>query len=550
MLPCRSLAPVISTAAAPSRASTSVVVALVAAIAGCLAQNPDFEAPPEIDESASATTTETAGTTETTASTSAGTTADPSASATTVDDTGGGLCGDGVVDADEVCDDGRQNGSDASNCSELCLFKDAICGNGAVELGEECDDGNITPGDGCSGGCTIEPQGDLCGDGILGDNEGCDDGNDLAGDGCEPDCTPTPPSVCGDGIKDWDELCDDGNDIGGDGCEPTCTPTPEAMCVPPELLVPCDAMVDPQDPLAPFKALGLGCADDPKDAVLIAGAKLVAPDPKSWRIARAFGAFKDNNVPLYGAREGSSLLVLSTGTLPLPAPDGTLLLPYNSQLNESNNDNPDDEGFLPGYKPVDDQGGTLPGQWAKGMNDPSDKIFLSFKTKLPKAAKGYSLDLAVFMAEWPHYVDTEFADCLVIWEVSEAFTGNVAVIDGQPLSSQSLHPHWSTTPIALPKECATFGFAGPGYACQEPELAGTGFEGHAATRWLRLNRPAAEGTDLELFIFLADMVASQLNTVVLLDRLRVECEACTPIDDPACGGDAPDLSCCGLALPQ
>src|SRR5712691_2155237 len=33
-----------------------------------------------------------------------------------------------------------------------------VCGNGVIESGERCDDGNSTPGDGCNGVCQIEPN--------------------------------------------------------------------------------------------------------------------------------------------------------------------------------------------------------------------------------------------------------------------------------------------------------------------------------------------------------------------------------------------------------
>lgn len=37
----------------------------------------------------------------------------------------------------------------------------AVCGNGVKEGGEQCDDGNTANGDGCSSSCTIEPS-DVC----------------------------------------------------------------------------------------------------------------------------------------------------------------------------------------------------------------------------------------------------------------------------------------------------------------------------------------------------------------------------------------------------
>ncbi len=62
-----------------------------------------------------------------------------------------------------------------------------VCGNGVVEPGEECDDGNISAGDGCAADCTAETPG-VCGNGMLESPEKCDDGNDTADDGCSPDC--------------------------------------------------------------------------------------------------------------------------------------------------------------------------------------------------------------------------------------------------------------------------------------------------------------------------------------------------------------------------
>ncbi len=65
----------------------------------------------------------------------------------------------------------------------------AGCGNGAVDAGELCDDGNLIGCDGCSATCQ-EIEG-VCGDGTSECAEQCDDGNATDGDGCDADCTPT-----------------------------------------------------------------------------------------------------------------------------------------------------------------------------------------------------------------------------------------------------------------------------------------------------------------------------------------------------------------------
>lgn len=60
-----------------------------------------------------------------------------------------------------------------------------VCGDGITQLGEECDDGNLDPADGCEPDCTQTP---VCGDGTVQTGEACDDGNVVAGDGCDTMC--------------------------------------------------------------------------------------------------------------------------------------------------------------------------------------------------------------------------------------------------------------------------------------------------------------------------------------------------------------------------
>ena len=100
---------------------------------------------------------------------------------------------------------------------------DPVCGNGVVQGTEACDDGNDTPGDGCEADCTITGS-EVCGDGNLTGTEQCDDGNTTGGDGCEADCR-LPGGACGNGTKEGTEDCDDGNTTNGDGCEANCSVT-------------------------------------------------------------------------------------------------------------------------------------------------------------------------------------------------------------------------------------------------------------------------------------------------------------------------------------
>lgn len=114
------------------------------------------------------------------------------------------VCGNGEVEADEECDDG--NTASGDGCSSDCTIESSpgpspepdppisdggtrrsVCGNGVLEVGEDCDDGNLENGDGCSDACKIEEPlggGPLCGDGNIDPDEECDGGS-LGGMTCE-----------------------------------------------------------------------------------------------------------------------------------------------------------------------------------------------------------------------------------------------------------------------------------------------------------------------------------------------------------------------------
>jgi cysteine-rich repeat protein len=131
---------------------------------------------------------------------------------------GDDVCGNGLVDDGEQCDDG--NAVDGDGCSAVCTM-DAVCGDGKMEGPEQCDDGNAVDGDGCSKTCTKDA---VCGDGKMEGPEQCDDGNAVDGDGCSKTCTKD--AVCGDGKMEGAEECDDGNKLDGDGCTAACVCEP------------------------------------------------------------------------------------------------------------------------------------------------------------------------------------------------------------------------------------------------------------------------------------------------------------------------------------
>jgi cysteine-rich repeat protein len=164
-----------------------------------------------------------------------------------------------------------------------------VCGDGLWDYPEQCDDGNVEAGDGCAPDCVLEAGyyceygGSCtlaeCGDGVsqsYGDGNGgwaweeCDDANAVSGDGCSSECgleqghvcnepgQPCREVECGDGFQDgywvpgegqgtggsgsgggggggpggsWVyEACDDANTDSGDGCSSECVVEEGYIC--------------------------------------------------------------------------------------------------------------------------------------------------------------------------------------------------------------------------------------------------------------------------------------------------------------------------------
>lgn len=128
-----------------------------------------------------------------------------------------GVCGNGVTEAPEQCDDGSQNDDNAADaCRTSCVR--AGCGDLVIDSGESCDDGNTNQDDGCTTACDA-PR---CGDSLISAGEQCDDGNNVSSDAC----ISCVAAACGDGIVHLGvEGCDDGganDDALVDACRTSC----------------------------------------------------------------------------------------------------------------------------------------------------------------------------------------------------------------------------------------------------------------------------------------------------------------------------------------
>jgi cysteine-rich repeat protein len=80
-----------------------------------------------------------------------------------------------------------------------------VCGNGIIDPAEDCDDGNAVDGDCCSATCQFEPEGSPCPDGeFCNGDETCDGGGT---------CLAGTPVDCSDGVGCTDDSCDEADDV-------------------------------------------------------------------------------------------------------------------------------------------------------------------------------------------------------------------------------------------------------------------------------------------------------------------------------------------------
>lgn len=131
-----------------------------------------------------------------------------------------------------------------------CTPATNVCGNGIIEVPEQCDDGNTKNNDGCNENCMKElpctetDSGSaiyirgIAAQGTIFSTDTCETTTSLREYVCTTpfslgssliDCAQgcqngaCIPPVCGNGKKESGEGCDDGNQTSGDGCSAVCT---------------------------------------------------------------------------------------------------------------------------------------------------------------------------------------------------------------------------------------------------------------------------------------------------------------------------------------
>jgi len=390
-------------------------------------------------------------------------------------------------------------------------------------------------GEPTTGGSTTGSTGGVPTTGMGGTDSGTDasTGTSTSGDTGTSGTTGTSTSTSGTSTEDPST----GDTTAGELCEA------------PGLLLVCDDKSDD-----PWRVLGLGCEGAIENTIPISKPKFQSKTV-AYRAAKGFGTAMDPNMPgelLFRPHEGEKFLVISTGQIAALQPDGTLVevLPQADNANNFNADAPDalpapmsplvgsagGAGGTPfqGCDGVHDCSDSIEANWVLGNKDPNDLLWGSFEVTVPGGTHGFSFDVAYFSSEYPAYVGKQFNDMMIGWVSSEAYTGNVTFLDGQPF-----------TVTALAGEMEQSGFV-----LDDPALAGTGFEGHGSTGWVTINWKVEPGETFTFAIAIMDMGDSSKATLALLDDWRWSCKGCVLIEeDPLCG-TAGHPKCCGLCVEE
>lgn len=372
-----------------------------------------------------------------------------------------------------------------------------------------------------------------------------DSGSASESTGEAPDLPETTTSTASSGGSEDPTTSGETSETGAD--ETTDVPDP-VEC--PGPLLPCDHLTD-----EPLHALGLNCSSLGEG--FIAGVNAAAATEyefaaapstqgrQPWQVARAYGTYVDPNTqkPFWNARAGKKLLLLSTGLMPAPNNNGAVVIEGSAIYNDvfygdvwdsdelppplrPENGSPNKNGFVD-CDGVHDCSNTLYTQWLLGDMNPDDKTWLRFKLTAPAHTHGFSLDFALFSAEFPEFVDTKYNDMLVVWQDSEKYTGNVAFLGGRPITSTAV---W---PIAFAGACDD---GDPDCTGSDPHLAGTGhIKDGGATDWYRLRSGVEPGETFELALAIFDMSDSNYDTTALLDNFQWDCAGCDVSEPGSCG---------------
>jgi len=407
----------------------------------------------------------------------------------------GAACG--ATGGRNVFGDGGSGGEDPSS-GNAGMGGTGMGGNGGTD-----DSVGAFVGTGVGGGGGGEP---VCNNDPMVDDD-MDGLTEAAGDcnDCDPNVNPNSVEVVGDAMdpeyKPSDENCNMQTD---------------------EAVVACDdtLAVDSMDAFDAARAVEL--------------CKIATPGTTEWGVVSAQWVMADGSPALnndnyhrghgiltgFGPnvtpRAGKKILSVSSGAARQPSDPG-----YSSP-----------SGFDKGYGSGHPQGFPKESPACPGTitGIPKDATAVELEIRVPQNAKGFSFDFNFYTYEWPVYICSQYNDFFVaiLSPIPMGQTDGQISFDmqGNPISVNNAFMNVCGCSGGPPCLAGNKTFDCP---LGTAELDGTGFEGHAATSWLKTQAPVNPGETIRIRWGAYDSGDGVLDSTAVIDNWQWSAEAGTTV---------------------
>jgi hypothetical protein len=371
-------------------------------------------------------------------------------------------------------------------------------------------------GAGGSTGCGSDPNGDFDKDGWTPAEGDCND--------CDPNVNPGAIDIVNffknpDGTSTSIPL-PDGQQVDEDCSGKARLPTDDTSC---------DAGLGP-DALSPYDAarsMGL-CS-------LLVPENPASKKDRKWGVIAA--QFSDIAGPFFKSPIQKSSLPMNLNFGILPA-FGKATVPFEGHtffsLSSGEARAPGQTGYLPDIVQAFAKGYTsdyptgFPKDGSCGITGtPNDGVALDLKIRVPTNAKSFSFQFRFFTNEYPMFTCQQYNDVFAV------------LMDPSPLpAGDPMYPDIAFETTASGKRnvigvnnesflsaCDPDPIAPTYVNCKgSVDLAGTGFEGHAASAWLRSLSPVTPGSIINLRFAIWDSTDGVLDSTVVIDDFRWRAE--------------------------
>lgn len=328
-------------------------------------------------------------------------------------------------------------------------------------------------------------------------------------------CAPGPnEDFDGDGISTAQGDCNDCNaavspasfDLPGNQLDDDCNGQID------DALPACDQNIpiDSADPLDAARAIGICKTAGTHDWGLVKAAWTMPdggaiPNVPNYHLGHGvLGDFGPNVTP----RQGAKLLALSTGHARRPSDAG-----YQG--------NSVDKGFGGNFPPgfPKESMTACPGVITSGMLDPA---VLEVTLRAPANVAGLSYAWSFYTHDFPQYICTQYNDTfftLLSPPPPGVPDGNIAFDKlGQPVSVNGAT--WEVCSCMTGPPCMTSAPAPSPCSLGPNQLAGTGFDGAAATGWQVTSAPVTPGTNVTLRFGVFDGADGVVDATVVIDDFK------------------------------